>query len=377
MPPPISVCIANYNGERVLAATLEALAAVADELGAGAEVIIADDASTDTSVEVALRAWPGAHVLRAPATARARRGPAAARNDAMRAASHDIVLFLDNDVEVTRGCVAALAEALDADAAAVASMPCVLHAARPEVVQYDGAGAHVLGLMTLDNEERPAKEIGLATRAIGSIVSSCMLVDRRRLAALIGRAAAAEPFDPAFGIYLEDHDFGVRVRIAGGGLLAVPSARALHGSGTEGLSLRRGGHYSRERIRALIRNRWRTVLKTYSFLALVVLAIPLALFEVAQLAGAIAKGHLGSYAAAALDLAASFPDLMARRRRVQATRRRPDTQILTARGMPFAVAATRGNVERVGLALILRIARLNWRLVHPAETSESPLREIV
>jgi len=357
VPPPVSVCIANYNGERVLPATLAALAAVADELGAGAEVVIADDASTDASVEVALRAWPGAHVLRA----RARRGPASARNDALRAASHDLVLFLDNDMQVRRGCIAALAEALAADAAAVAAMPCVLHAARPEVVQYDGAGAHMLGLMTLDNEERPASEIDLATRAIGSIVSSCMLVDRRRLAALLGVAAAAEPFDPEFGIYLEDHDFALRARLAGARLLSVPRARALHGAGTEGLSLRRGGSYARERVRALIRNRWRIVVKAYSPGMLVALTPALLLFEAAQLAGAIAKGRLGSYVAAARELIARRHDVLARRRQFQATRSIPDTELLSSAGRPFAGAAARGWFERAALAVILRVAALNWR----------------
>jgi GT2 family glycosyltransferase len=356
VPPLVSVCIANYNGESVLPATL---AAIAGDLGADAEVIIADDASTDASIAVAERAFPGVRILRQSP----RRGPAAARNAAMRAASYERALFLDNDMQVMPGGVAVLAEALDADAAAVAAMPCVLHAAQASVVQYDGAGAHVLGLMTLDNEERLASEIDPATREIGSIVSSCLLVDRRRLAALIGDGAAAEPFDPEFGIYLEDHDFALCARIAGGKLLAVPRARALHGAGTEGLSLRRRGRYSRERVRALIRNRWRVVTKTYSSGTVLALAPSLALFEATQFAGAIAKGCLASYVAAAGDFIAALPDLLARRRRIQSTRRISDAELLSSEGSPFAFAAKRGGVERAVLGAILRITAFQWKIV--------------
>jgi len=208
--PFVSACVANHNGEEVLPATLGALAA---DLGPGADVIIVDDASTDGSVGAALQAMPGARIVR-QAT---RRGPAAARNVAARLATQDLLLFLDSDMQVAPGCVAALAEALSADPLAAAAMPCVLHAARPDVVQYDGAGAHPLGLMTLENAERLAGEIALATRAIGSIVSSCLLVDRRKLAALLGPGTMSEPFDPEFGIYLEDHNAGRQGPLAGDG----------------------------------------------------------------------------------------------------------------------------------------------------------------
>jgi len=52
-------------------------------------------------------------------------------------------------------------------------------------------------------------------------------VPRRAASAVV---QAVEPFHPAFGIYLEDHDFGLRVRMAGGALLAraaSPFARGL------------------------------------------------------------------------------------------------------------------------------------------------------
>lgn len=369
----ISYCIVNFNGEDVLSATLAAVrdamhesesrarngndAAAQDTESAGDEVILVDDASTDRGVDVVERDFAFARVVRQPARA----GPAAARNAAWRLAAHDIALFLDNDLCLTPGCVDALAAALAANPRAVAAMPCVVRADRPDTVQYDGAGAHVLGLMTLDNADRPLADIDASTREIGSIVSCCMMVDRRRFAAL-GFPADAEPFDPAFGIYLEDHDFGLRVRLAGGVLLAVPRARALHGRGTPGLSLRRTGLYARERVVALMRNRWRVLLRNYSLGALVVLAPPLALFECVQVAGALARGWLGAWWQALGECIRALPALARDRRAIQRARRVPDRALLACAASPFARGLARHAPERLGQSLLEAFVRAYWSL---------------
>jgi len=367
----ISYCIVNFNGEDVLSATLKAVrdamyeaesrarngndAAAQDTESAGDEVILVDDASTDRGVDVVERDFAFARVVRQPVRA----GPAAARNAAWRLAANDLVLFLDNDLQVTLGCVDTLAAALAANPRAVAAMPCVVRADRPDTVQYDGAGAHVIGVMTLDNADRPLAGIDASTREIGSIVSCCMMVDRRRFAAL-GFPADAEPFDPAFGIYLEDHDFGLRVRLAGGALLAAPRARALHGRGTPGLSLRRSGVYARERVVALIRNRWRVLLRNYSLRALIVLAPVLAAFELVQFAGAAARGWLGAWWQALRECVRALPAIARDRRAIQRARRVPDRALLACAASPFAPALARTRAENIVQRALLALAHANW-----------------
>ncbi|MFN0150126.1 MAG: glycosyltransferase family 2 protein [bacterium] len=398
---PVSFCIVNFNGEDVLAATLTAVRETVRERGArasgeagadaaesgttlaGDDVILVDDASNDRSVEIVERGFPFVHVVRQ--TARA--GPAAARNIAWRLAAHDTVLFLDNDLSLASGCVDALAAALDANPRAVAAMPCVVRADAPDTVQYDGAGAHVLGLMTLDNAEQPLAQIGDATREIGSIVSCCMMVDRRRFDALgfaeprTGAGARAEslaprapraavaalntadPFDAAFGIYLEDHDFGLRVRLAGSALLAVPRARAMHGRGTRGLSLRRSGVYARARVVALMRNRWRVLLRNYALRTLIVLAPALAVFELAQLAGALARGWLGAWWQALGECVRSLPAIARDRGAIQRARRVPDRALLACAASPFARGLARHAPERLAQSLVEAFIRAFWSVV--------------
>ncbi len=87
----LSVIVPVRNDSENLELCLEALDASEN---ADFEVIVVDDASTDTSPEVARR--HGVRLIRQDT----RTGPAAARNRGARAASHSFLFFLDADVRV-------------------------------------------------------------------------------------------------------------------------------------------------------------------------------------------------------------------------------------------------------------------------------------
>ena len=348
----VSVCLVNRDGAEVLGGTIAALVAA---LGPECEVILVDDASSDQSVAIARAALPGARILLHDV----RRGPAAARNAAIRAATRPLLLLLDNDVHLMPECVDRLAEALAAWPRAVAAMPRVLHAANTRLVQYDGAGSHYIGLMTLENAETPDTREHGDEREIGSAITACLLVDRERLS----RAASCDPpFDDAFGIYLEDHDFALRARLAGFSILSVPRAGCLHGEGTKGLSLRRSGRYAEERVASLMRNRRRIVLKNYAARTLIALAPALGLFEVVQLAGAVKKGWLGPWARAARDSIGALPSILRERRRVQAARRVSDRELLAAGPLPVSPQLLSGGMERAGGRLLDALLGAYWEL---------------
>jgi GT2 family glycosyltransferase len=86
----ISFCIPAYNEERLLPRTLASIDDAARGLALDYEIVVADDASTDATSEVALAA--GARVV-----AIDRRQIAAARNAAGRAARGDVLFFVDAD----------------------------------------------------------------------------------------------------------------------------------------------------------------------------------------------------------------------------------------------------------------------------------------
>jgi glycosyltransferase involved in cell wall biosynthesis len=98
----ISFCIPAYNEERLLPATLASIHRASRSLALDYEIVVADDASTDSTRDVALAA--SARVV-----AIDRRQIAAARNAAARAAHGEVLFFVDADTTVH---AAALRQAL-------------------------------------------------------------------------------------------------------------------------------------------------------------------------------------------------------------------------------------------------------------------------
>lgn len=94
----VSFVIPAHNEERELPATLAAIAGVARELGLDHEVIVADDASRDQTVEIGRGA--GAVVV-----SHERRQIAATRNLGARASRGELLIFVDADTRVSAGAV--------------------------------------------------------------------------------------------------------------------------------------------------------------------------------------------------------------------------------------------------------------------------------
>lgn len=104
--PLVSVVIPSYNSARTLALCLGAVAA---QTYAPIETIVVDDGSTDCSARVAESA--GVTVLRTGTNS----GQSVARNLGAAAARGEILFFLDADVALDAGSVAAAVDALRAD----------------------------------------------------------------------------------------------------------------------------------------------------------------------------------------------------------------------------------------------------------------------
>ncbi len=113
----VSFIIPAYNEERLLAATLAAIQAAGDGSAEEYEVVVADDASTDQTASIARR--HGARVVTV-----AHRQIAATRNAGAKAASGDILIFVDADTvvneKVVRAAIAAVREGAAGGGAAVA-----------------------------------------------------------------------------------------------------------------------------------------------------------------------------------------------------------------------------------------------------------------
>ncbi|HEU5041099.1 MAG TPA: glycosyltransferase [Gemmatimonadales bacterium] len=346
-PRPVTLCIINYNGERRLDRVLAA--AARSEL-AFEQILVVDDGSTDGSVALLRDRHPRVRIV----VQEQNQGPGAARNAGWRAATTDLVLFIDNDVTLDPGCAGALRDALARRLDALVAQPRVLYANRPDTIQYDGADCHVLGLMILRHAGWKAADAPAETVETRSMVTCAFMVNRASW-------RGDEPFDTTYIFNLEDHDFGVRSRLAGHLLLAVPSATCRHGDGTPGLSYRGEGTQNLTRVYCLIRNRWRIVAQSYSLRTILLLAPGLAAYEVVQLAGAIRKGWLGPWTRAAWWMARNPGTTLRRRRAVQAARRVSDRELLVAGPLPFTPGLIAGGVERLARRWVERVAEAAWR----------------
>lgn len=117
----ISFIVPAYNEERYLARTLAALHEAARALGEPYEIVVADDASSDGTADLALR--HGARLVRV-----SHRQISATRNAGARQARGDRFVFVDADTVVDHAVVAAAVRALAAGAVGGGS-----------AVRFDGA----------------------------------------------------------------------------------------------------------------------------------------------------------------------------------------------------------------------------------------------
>ena len=232
--PRIVAVVLNWNGGDE---TLACLASLRQTTGVVPQSLLADNGSADGSIERALAEDPGLIVLRYGSNL----GYAAGNNRAIRHAldvlGADWVCLLNSDVLVAPDTFAVLlqgAEAANGGAGGApvgAVGPCLLYRDRPAVVWACGGRIgpqlNVTQLLGHGGPRRSGPPVD-----VDYLPGACLLVSRQA-------CEKTGLLDESFFCYLEDADWGVRLRQAGLRLLAVPQATAWHG-----LSSSTGGGYT-------------------------------------------------------------------------------------------------------------------------------------
>ena len=120
-----TLCMINYNGERFLRNSLRSAVAQADRF---VEILLDRRCLPGSQPARSSNAsFPMVRIVRLPEN----RGPAAARNVALREARTELALLVDNDVSLAPGCVDELVTALAAHPDAAIAAPAVLYAHDP------------------------------------------------------------------------------------------------------------------------------------------------------------------------------------------------------------------------------------------------------
>ena len=219
----VAVVILNYNGAEMLRTFLPGVVEYSPE----AEVVVADNASTDDSVEVVQRLFPTVKLIRLEQNW----GFADGYNKALEQVDAEYSILLNSDVEVTKGWIAPMLAALEADSNVVACQPKILDYKRKTHFEYAGAAGGFIDRYgypycrgrifdTLEEDKGQYDAVCNISWATG--------------AALMIRTAeyrTAGGLDGRFFAHMEEIDLCWRLRARGRRILCVPQSTVYHVGG--------------------------------------------------------------------------------------------------------------------------------------------------
>lgn len=127
-----AVVILNWNGKKFLEQFLPSVTRCTPEF---AEIVLADNASTDGSVAFVQKNYPGITIL----INKENGGYAKGYNDALKQLGHEYFILLNSDVEVTEDWIEPLLKRMDADPTIAAMQPKILSYHKKDEFEYAGA----------------------------------------------------------------------------------------------------------------------------------------------------------------------------------------------------------------------------------------------
>ncbi len=132
----VAVVILNWNGKDLLAKFLPSVLENSDE----ATIYVADNASTDDSVEFLKDNYPQVKIIQNKVNG----GYAQGYNEALSSLTEDLFVLLNSDVEVTPGWLPPLIKEFESDSKLFAAQPKILDYKNKDSFEYAGAGGGFL-----------------------------------------------------------------------------------------------------------------------------------------------------------------------------------------------------------------------------------------
>ena len=219
----IAVVILNFNGAEMLRAFLPSVVDYSPE----AEVIVADNCSTDASVQVMREEFPTVRYIQLEKNY----GFADGYNRALAQVEAEYFLLLNSDVEVTQGWLAPMLEYMDSHPGVAACQPKLLSYKNKKEFEYAGACGGFIDKYgypycrgrifdTVEEDKGQYDSVAELFWATG--------------AALMIRAEdyrAAGGLDGTFFAHMEEIDLCWRLRSRGRGIVCIPQSCVYHVGG--------------------------------------------------------------------------------------------------------------------------------------------------
>ena len=219
----VAVVILNYNGASMLSRFLPSVI----EYSPGAEIVVADNASTDDSVTVVTKDFPGVRLIQLDRNY----GFADGYNKALEEVDAEYFLLLNYDVDVTDGWLEPLLSFMEENSNAVACQPKILAYNNKTQFEYAGAAGGFIDRYgypfcrgrlfdTVEEDNGQYDDVRRVFWATG--------------AAMMVRSAAfsnAGGFDGRFFAHMEEIDLCWRMLARGGEIYVVPKSTVYHVGG--------------------------------------------------------------------------------------------------------------------------------------------------
>ena len=222
----IAVVILNWNGKRYLEKFLPALLANSNN---EAEIIVADNASTDDSVDFLQNHFPSVQIIRNNHNY----GFAKGYNIALSQVTAEYYILLNSDIEVTPNWIGPVIDLMDSDLSIAACQPKIRSFSEPDKFEYAGAAGGFIDkygypfcrgrmFQTLEEDHGQYDDITEIFWATGA----CIFI-RAELYHKYGG------LDEDFFAHMEEIDFCWRLKNEGYKIMYCPSSVVYHiGGGT-------------------------------------------------------------------------------------------------------------------------------------------------
>ena len=247
----LSIIIVNWNTRELLRECLNSVEHTIDDLEY--EVIVADNGSSDGSVEMVSQAFPHAILLRNTEN----RGFAAANNQGIAISRGRHILLLNSDAQLLPRTASQLVGYLDSHPHVGIVGPQVLngdHTYQGSYASFPTFTGEVLLLTGLarfvypPTYPSPGPEDCRYEKSVDWVSGACLLA-RRAAVEAVGE------LDEEYFMYSEETDWCYRMKQAGWDVAFLPSARALHKSGSSSMRV------PERRRTQIYRSKWLFMLK--------------------------------------------------------------------------------------------------------------------